>query len=307
MIEIRTDIVIGVITGLIAGLCVFFGQAIARVSNQENNILLVAGVALISATIILLLALRKRTKKKDKKNNLVNIVKRGKIAKNRSTKITKSKIYELILLTIYALATVLIAYATITQLPIIGENLRQPKLFIDIENQVYGDYIPVKIYNYGSGPATNVTISIKSCVMDKPLLFYTESLAPDGVYEVKFRESRTITDFKKLDCRGGEGINLSQYGSMEIMTYKNTLSGEILTPSIEKTLDVCGHCYWDINITTQQGNFFQRVSTYSTIGLSIDVKGNEFNIDDQFIEPYSPIGIALFDQEMLAKQGYFLG
>jgi len=227
----------------------------------------------------------------------------SKKAKKSNTKLDKSKKYELLLLTIYTIATVIIAYVAITELPQIKAGLLKPNFYIDISESVKDNDIPIRVFNYGNGPATNVSFYIKSCYMDNYLFFHKEFIGPGEQFIIPFRDRQTIENYKKLDCRFAKDVNLSEYGRVEIMTYRDKRTGKILTPPITKSIDVCGYCYWTINITSNQGDYYQRVSTYSPIQLEYALEGDDFDPNDPNIEPYSSIEMAFFDYEMLNKQG----
>ena len=218
----------------------------------------------------------------------------------------KYKKIQIVLISLYTIATIVIAIVAFVQLPIIAESLKRPEIlvrvspYIEIDPYDRTEYIPIEVMNIGNGPATNLTVKIKSCYGKIPMPYRIGILNPDQKYKIHFKHEKTLENFKKIDCQSLSGFNISDYW-IEIMTYRNIRNNEILAPTISKTLDVCGDCFWEIYIIMDQGEFEDKIPTYSPIQLVFNLKGDVFNISDPDIVPYSSINVSIFGAEFIEK------
>ncbi len=215
----------------------------------------------------------------------------------------KSKIYELILLTIYTLATVLLAYAAFVNLPSIKEGLLRSDFFVDISQYIEGDNIPIRILNFGNRPVTNLSFNIKSCHMDSSLYFQKKFIAPGEEFILPFRDEETMMAYKRIDCNLNPGANFSNYPKIPIETFRNKRTGKIISPSVKGSIAVCSYCYWTVNITSDQGEYNKKIAVYSPGQLDFSLKGEDFNKNDPNIEYYSTIYMSIYDYERLNKLG----
>lgn len=212
----------------------------------------------------------------------------------------KYKKIELFLISLYTVATLIIAGVALTQIPDITKALNKPKILVKVNPYLENGYVPIDIFNFGDGPATNLSILIKSCYMENPFPYDIGTLHPGQDHKIQFKNTKTVEKFGKLDCQSISDFNISNY-EVEIMTYKNIKTGRILKPSINESLDVCGYCFWDLTVTMDQGREDQRTSTYTPIPLLFSMEGDNVDFSDPNIIPYSPIKMAFFDKDILDK------
>jgi hypothetical protein len=159
--------------------------------------------------------------------------------------------------------------------------------------QLNGDILPIKIKNTGETDLTNIKVNISSCDMEDFNIEYPiQDLKPNEEVEIPFKEIKTINNLKKLDCNNFYN-NYSEYG-VWIDVYLNDKK-EVFVPEQNKQMDVCGYCFYNINITSDELTENFREHTFSTIQLDVSLgKKKEANPPlDNWTK--SPIRISVFD------------
>lgn len=195
------------------------------------------------------------------------------------------------------------AYSAFFQIPSIAESIKKPQVEVTVEPYVENNYIPIKIMNLGNEEAKNVTIHISSCYINKSIPYDYYRVYPGETKLIQFTDKETIDNFNKLNCMFGTDINLSA-GRVNLPVYRHKITGQMYSPTINETIDVCGYCFWTINITASNMNPKTiRQYTYSTVQLKASVPGFDIDFEDPNLEKIGTLGMILFDYKTARIMG----
>lgn len=164
----------------------------------------------------------------------------------------------------------------------------KPNIDFIMPTTMENDYLPIIVDNIGQKPLKLIEIKLNSCYMqNERKTFFIEELQPNQKHTIMFKEENTINKFNKINCTDLTSINYSKE-DFYIKIYRNKNTGKLIIPSQTHAYNVCGYCYWDINVTSDKLNMTLREYTYSPIQVIQ-------KIGDEGQTPYSENDLVYFE------------
>lgn len=185
------------------------------------------------------------------------------------------------------------------------ESSKKPSVELEFFVKPEGKTFPITIKNNGDFELSRAKVSISSCYMDDSSKVYfkdgTGNLAKNEAWQIPFEDDKTSDWFSRLDCIQGR-VNFSNYGRVELQAWKDIRTGKIYVEPINKTLIVCGYCFWNVTFTSQEYNESFREQAYSPIDLlfgAYPAENQSAMPQKEYLVPLSPIGLGFFDERIL--------
>lgn len=153
---------------------------------------------------------------------------------------------------------------------------------------------PIRLINTGDFELTNIKVRVKSCYDDGGIkLFFPDDMPKSSFYTLDYTDNFTLNMYDRADCRDGKKVD-----HFYIPMYKDPRTGQIIGKTKEDTIFVCGFCYWNITIESDQLNkSFGREQMYSPIQINVGVYKNT-TINYSNLIPLGQIRMSIYDGRM---------
>jgi hypothetical protein len=166
------------------------------------------------------------------------------------------------------------------------------------------------VLSNGDVDLTDVQANVQSCYMEsnKWKHYPLYDLPKNKEKVIKFEDELTLNKSLTLDCKE-KPLEGWEKRTTIMKIYKNTTSGEFIVPNFNNTIRMCGLCYWNISVTSDQKNFSFYKEMFLPVGLMIEGIGVRENWEEAINSPdvvyYSDIRITFFGQKELEIEGEF--